>query len=210
MFSVIAIEKTQSTKTVFKRSWYGYTKDLVCEELSKVDWSCDRNDPQSYYNWLENEILQVIDNIVPYKPVKPMYSQSAENTMTQRLVWKKRNMLSKWRQNRRLQDKKSVNNLNKEIRKSLYNTKRQSVRRKIVQGNSKTLWDATKIAMDKECTEIPDTIIHGQDIHKGEEIPEAFAKYFKAKVAISPLRTLSSYAYLATYYLGKQLIQTID
>ena len=82
-----------------------------------------------------------------------------------------------------LQDKKSVNNLNKEIRKSLYNTKRQSVRRKIVQGNSKTLWDATKIAMDKECTEIPDTIIHGQDIHKGEEIPEAFAKYFKAKVA---------------------------
>ena len=54
MFSVIAIEKTQSTKTVFKRSWYGYTKDLVCEELSKVDWSCDRNDPQSFYDLVES------------------------------------------------------------------------------------------------------------------------------------------------------------
>ena len=42
-----------------------------------------------------------------------------------------------------------MNKLNKEIRKSLMEEKKENVRRHIVQGNSKTLWDATKIAMDK-------------------------------------------------------------
>ena len=49
-------------------------------------------------------------------------------------------------------------------------------------GNSKTLWDATKIAMDKECINIPNTIHLGQNVYKNEDIPEAFAKFFKDKV----------------------------
>ena len=39
----------------------------LCEELGNVDWNCDRDDPQSYYDWLENEVLKVVDYVVPYK-----------------------------------------------------------------------------------------------------------------------------------------------
>ena len=60
MFSVKTTEVTPHTKTLFKRQWYGYTKEVLCEELSKVDWTCDRDDPQSYYDWLENEILPIL------------------------------------------------------------------------------------------------------------------------------------------------------
>ena len=61
--------------------------------------------------------------------------------------------------------------------------KKENVRRHIVQGNSKTLWDATKIAMDKECVEIPDTVHYGPTTFKDDGIPEAFAQFFKEKVA---------------------------
>ena len=53
---------------------------------------------------------------------------------------------------------------------------------KIIPGNSKTLWDATKIAMDKEIVDIPSTVHLGQATSNGEDIPEAFAQYFKDKV----------------------------
>ena len=83
-------------------------------------------------NWLENEILKVVDNIVPYKHIKPMYNHYSENTQTQRLVRKKRHLLNKWRLHRRLEDKKLANKLNKEIRKSLLDTKKKNVRRHII------------------------------------------------------------------------------
>ena len=57
-----------------------------------------------------------------------------------------------------------MNKLNKENRKPLLDTKEQAVRRKIIPGNAKKLWDATKIAMDKECTEIPDTVHYEDEV----------------------------------------------
>ena len=67
MFHLKTTEETNANKTIFRRSWYGYKKEQLHEELSKVDWTCDRSDSQSYYNWFENELLKVIDEIVPYK-----------------------------------------------------------------------------------------------------------------------------------------------
>ena len=43
--------------------------------------------------------------------------------------------------------------LNKNIRKAMFEEQRQQIRRKIKPGNSKTLWDAFKIASDKEISE---------------------------------------------------------
>ena len=57
------------------------------------------------------------------------------------------------------------------------------VRQKILPGNSKTLWDVFKIAMDKECTNIPNIMHHGHDTFKGEEVPEVFSMFFKKKVS---------------------------
>ena len=53
---------------------------------------------------------------------------------------------------------------------------------KLLIGNSKSLWDATRIAMDKECIDIPEQVHNGQYTYKNEDIPEAFANYFMDKV----------------------------
>ena len=93
----------------------------------------------------------VIDTIVPYKLITPSYKHQSDNVKTITLVRKKRSLLKRWKKNGRMQDKLNANKLNIEIRNSLMDTKKQAIRRKIIPGNSKTLWDATKIAMDKEC-----------------------------------------------------------
>ena len=53
---------------------------------------------------------------------------------------------------------------------------------KIKPGNSKTLWDAFKIASDKEIVQIPDSMkLNNKTIQK-DEIPETFANYFNDKI----------------------------
>ena len=43
---------------------------------------------------------------------------------------------------------KKIKDLNKEIRKHFYIKRKENVRRKIIPGNSKSLWDAVKTAKD--------------------------------------------------------------
>ena len=127
-------------------------------------------------------MLKVIDNIIPYKQQKSTINPYSENARTKRLINKKRFLIKRWKKYRRLPDKINANKLNLEIRNALYETKKNCVRKKIQPGNSKSLWDATKIAMDKECTDIPDKVHHGQNVYENEDIPEAFANYFMDKV----------------------------
>ena len=72
-----------------------YSKEKLCEELGKVDWTCERDDPQSYYDWLENEMLKVIDSVIPYKLNKTNYRYNSENAKTQNLVRKKKKSVEK-------------------------------------------------------------------------------------------------------------------
>ena len=88
-FNLLVNENTEQTLPIYKRSWYGYSKEKLCEELGKVDWTCERDDPQSYYDWLENEMLKVIDSVIPYKLNKTNYRYNSENAKTQNLVRKK-------------------------------------------------------------------------------------------------------------------------
>ena len=66
-FNLTTNENIQPTKPTYKRSWYGYNKEKLCAELETLNWDCNREDPQSYYDWFENEILKVVDHLVPYK-----------------------------------------------------------------------------------------------------------------------------------------------
>jgi hypothetical protein len=45
----------------FRRDWSKYNKELVCKNLSTVDWSCYSNNLQSSLNNFENKILDVCD-----------------------------------------------------------------------------------------------------------------------------------------------------
>ena len=82
----------------------------------------------------------------------------------------------------RVSDRINANNLNKQIRSSMFDEHKKQIRRKIKPGNSKTLWDSVKIASDNEVPIIPETLHLNEVPVMKEDRPEAFAKFFKEKV----------------------------
>ena len=51
-----------------RRDWRKYSKELLCDELSIVDWKSNIGDVQGFWNEFENKLVHVIDKIVPLTP----------------------------------------------------------------------------------------------------------------------------------------------
>ncbi len=56
------------------------------------------------------------------------------------------------------------------------------MRKKIIPGNNKSLWDAIKIAKDIEPTPLPTTVTKEGINYFGKDVPEAFADFFQSKI----------------------------
>ena len=64
----------------------------------------------------------------------------------------------------------------------IFSNKKKQVRKNILPGNSKSLWNAVKIAKDIHVSPIPQIMFKdGQKIDT-DELPDAFLNYFKSKV----------------------------
>ena len=55
-------------KITSKRNWRKYSKTLLLQELSKTTFELNSDDPQYIWNDLENKLLTITDNLVPYEP----------------------------------------------------------------------------------------------------------------------------------------------
>ena len=47
------------------RDWRNYSKDLLCDKLSNINWDIDVCEVQQFWNVFENLLIKVIDEIVP-------------------------------------------------------------------------------------------------------------------------------------------------
>ena len=57
-----------------------------------------------------------------------------------------------------------------------------SIRRKILPGNSKSLWDAVKIAKNINIPTIPENMYYENNLISKDQLPNTFADYFEKKV----------------------------
>ena len=73
---------------VYKRDWRTYTKEKLLEKLSGTDWTFQANDVQSYWSLLEERIVAVCDDLIPYntfknnKPLVKTHPQSIKSSTT--------------------------------------------------------------------------------------------------------------------------------
>ena len=98
--------------------------------------------------------------------------------------------------------RQNANALNPQIRKAMFEERKQQIRRKIKPGNSQTLWDSVKIATDKETPRIPDKMHLNDDQISKDNIPEVFANFFKTKVENMANQCSTS----DTVYNGKKIM----
>ena len=47
------------------RDWRKYSKDVLNEKLSNIDWNIKIDNVQEYWNVLENKLIKIIDELVP-------------------------------------------------------------------------------------------------------------------------------------------------
>ena len=74
-----------------------------------------------------------------------------------------------------------INQLNSEIKLHFHGQKTMSIRRKILPGNSKSLWDAVKIAKNINIPTIPEKMYYENTMISKDLLPDTFADYFEKK-----------------------------
>ena len=60
----INIPKKEQKETVI-RDWRRYSKDALCNSLSEIQWHLGVDGVQSYWNIIENSLIEVVDRLAP-------------------------------------------------------------------------------------------------------------------------------------------------
>ena len=92
-----------------------------------------------------------------------------------------------------------IKHLNKEIKTFFFKQKQTQVRRGILPGNSKSLWDAVKIAKGVNTPSLPDNMSLNDNTIINSNLPKPFADFFENKITqIIANTTISNNVYNGT------------
>ena len=127
---------TTQNDPIIRRNWSNYSKESLMEKISNEDWNSDRNEVQSYFNWMESKLVNIIDILAPVQVTAKRTTKHISNEKITRLINKKRKHLNNWKCHGRTSDRINANKLNKQIRQSMFDEQKQQIRRKIKPGNS--------------------------------------------------------------------------
>ena len=132
---------------------------------------------------MENKIVNVVDIIAPR--VEFLNNSTRTSHPSIRLkpnINKKRRLLKRYKSTQNPNLKNQIHLLSNEIRLDLKNSKKSIIRRSLVPGSSKSLWNAVNLAKDINPNEIPPKMkIAGKTIHT-DDLSESFAEFFDNKV----------------------------
>ena len=140
---------------MIRRDWRNYSKDKLVELLSGIDWSDNANDVQQIWNNFENKLVLVIDRLVPLTEfVNDKIKVKLCPTIKRKLNIRNR-LLKQLKRNPTLELKRRIKQLNAEIKNHFHSEKKKEVRRCILPGNSKSLWNAVKVSKNMGTGSLP-------------------------------------------------------
>ena len=166
----------------FKRDWRHYSKENLLIELNNYDWSLDYDKVQDNWNQFENQILLIIDTIVPYVKFQDNVIKIGTPPIIKNKINIRNRLLKNFKRNPTMAIKERIRHLNCEIRNHFYSDKRKFVRKGILPGNSKSLWRVVNIAKDASCPMIPTNMLYDNNTVTGIDVPDSFANFFDNKV----------------------------
>ena len=135
------------------------------------------------WNSYEQEILTVVDRLAPLEEVTSSIVRGKGYPGLKKKQNRRSYLLKKRKRKNQTEDEKEeLMGLNKFIRNYHYEERKQHIRKKIVPGNSKSLWDAVKIARDIEPTHLPTEMVKDGVCYALEDLPMAFSNHFESKI----------------------------
>ena len=171
------------TKPVFKRCWKDYSRAKLLDELSRCKFDLDIDEVQQLWNNIENVIIGIVDNIAPITEFTNNFTTKTHpDILIKPKINRKRRLLKELKANNNDVKREQLRLLNKEIVLDMKKSKRSSIRRNLIAGNSKSLWNAVNLAKDINPNQIPSMMqVNGHPIHPAE-LSETFACFFDEKV----------------------------
>jgi hypothetical protein len=181
----ITVTKTTNKQTdeqVWTRNWHCYSNEKLRTRLLQENWSNSYNKAQDLYNWIVNKLVTIADELAPLTKRKIINNSSYHVKNNRSLVNKHRRLVSKWKKKGDKASKIEADRVKKQLRKILQDNRKNIIRKHIRNGNSKTLWDAVKVARDENTASIPNKVHWNDTEYKNEEIASAFSEFFENKV----------------------------
>ena len=170
-------------KPIYKRCWKNYENSSLLEELSLCRFEMDIEDVQQLWNNMENKIVTIVDKVAPITEFTGNFSANTHpRVLLKPKINKKRRLLQQLKTNNNAAKRGQLRDLNKQIVMEIKQSKRSSLRRSLIPGNSKSLWNAVNLAKDINPNQIPTAMNHnGRNIFP-TELSETYACFFDEKV----------------------------
>ena len=166
-----------------RRSWMNYTKANLCAKLAQVDWNINIDDVQGFWNSFENKLINVIDEIVPMKPMlnNVQGRDSIPRPIKLKINQRKR-LLFAFKKDKNPATKLRIKELDKAIKCFFTQSRTKRVRKMIVPGSTNSLWNAVKAAKNVNVTNLPKTMFLQNEKINADQVPDQFANHFDAKI----------------------------
>ena len=169
--------------TFFKRNWKHYTKERLLNKLNECDWNIKNDDVQSFWHAFESKLIEITDNLCPIESTSSnKFHESKPPPLIKNKLNRRNNLLKKMKTHPTDSVRLTIKLLNKEIKQYFYIEKSKLIRRGILPGNSKTLWDAVKKAKDQNLNMIPEEMFHNNTLIATDLLPDQFGNFFTTKV----------------------------
>ena len=178
------LQTFEPPKLTIKRNWQKYNPNLLVVALASINFDIISDDVQSMWNKFEDLLLPVVDKLAPlstFSNNSTIKSQLPTPTIKNKIYLRKR-LIKTLNKKPTNELRNRIKNLNVEIRHHFQSQKTNSIRRKIIPGNSKSLWDAVKLAKNINIQQLPRKMFKDGSLLKEENLPDEFAEFFKSKV----------------------------
>ena len=155
MFSIGS--KKSDNKELYKRNWKTYSKNLLLVELAKANWQIQNDDVQSYWNQFESTLIEIVDHLVPLEKTSTKCQKETPPQAIKTKINRRNRLIKKLKQNinNPNETRHELKTLNKEIKYFFHKQKIRKIRNGILPGNSKSLWNAVKVAKDINVNSLP-------------------------------------------------------
>ena len=176
--------KQTKKDNVYHRNWSNYTPVKLNALLKKQNWNINFDGVQAYWNIFESQLIEIIDFLAPLELVSEKQQSTIQPPRHIKTKINKRNrLLKKLHTNQNPETvRPTIKTLNKEIKRFFHNAKAKNIRKGIIPGNSKSLWNAVNKAKDINISTLPETLFENKLKLDPKNHATAFANFFSNKV----------------------------
>jgi hypothetical protein len=107
---LLNMTKSEDENTpVWTRTWYKYSAEKLREKLSRKVWTTDIKNVQGHYDWLVQNLLEIVDELAPMVERKCINISNYHMNNNKNLINKHRKLVAKWKRNGNNKDKEAAN-----------------------------------------------------------------------------------------------------